>query len=92
MVVSPTNAVNKDGRADEEGVSLFIPTTPNPTSGVFILVPQSDIIRLNIPVTDALTFIMSAGAVPPGEQGDTAPTLLDKLEAWLKQSDESQAE
>lgn len=68
----------------EECVSLFISTTPNPTSGVFILVPKSEIMPLNMPVADALTFIMSAGAVAPGEKGDNIPTLLDKLEAWLK--------
>lgn len=70
-------------------VSLFIATTPNPTSGVFIMAPRSELIPLNIPVTDALTFIMSAGAVAPGAQGDTRPTLLDKLELWLKHGDAS---
>jgi uncharacterized membrane protein len=79
-------------REDNDCVSLFIATTPNPTSGIFILVPKSDIMPLNIPVTDALTFIMSAGAVPPGESGDHAPTLLDKLEAWLKHGEESTPE
>ncbi len=78
--------------ADEECVSLFIATTPNPTSGIFILVPKSEIMPLNIPVSDALTFIMSAGAVPPGETGDQEPTLLDKLEAWLKHGEESTTE
>ena len=71
----------------EEAVSLFIPTTPNPTSGVLILAPRSETVPLTIPVAEALTFVMSAGAVAPGEQGDTRPTLLDKLETWLKRED-----
>ena len=77
------------GREEEPCVSLFISTTPNPTSGVFILVPRSEVIPLDIPVSDALTFITSAGAVAPGQEGDQSPTLLDKLEVWLKQGDTS---
>lgn len=82
-------ARNINGReGGEECVSLFIATTPNPTSGVLILLPRSKTTPLDIPVADALTFIMSAGAVSPDEKGTAAPTLLDKLEAWLRQSDE----
>ena len=77
------------GRDDRSCVSLFIPTTPNPTSGVLILVPRAEVVPLNIPVTDALTFVMSAGAVAPGEQGQAHPLLLDRLEAWLKHDAES---
>jgi uncharacterized membrane protein len=69
----------------ERCVSLFISTTPNPTSGVFILVPESEITPLDMPVTDALTFIMSAGAVATsGDPNQVKPTLLDKLESWLR--------
>ncbi|MBL7075908.1 MAG: DUF502 domain-containing protein [Kiritimatiellae bacterium] len=76
------------GRDRSECVSIFIPTTPNPTSGVLILLPRSETIAIDMDVGEALTFIMSAGAVSPGEGGSAAPTLLDKLEAWLRQSDE----
>lgn len=77
----------------EPCVSLFIPTTPNPTSGVFILAPKSEVIPLNIPITDALTFIMSAGAVAPGETDALpSPSLLDRLEMWLKHNGEQSAE
>lgn len=75
--------------ANNECVSLFISTTPNPTSGVFILAARSEIIPLKMPVAHALTFIMSAGAVAPGEHGEIAPTLLDKLEAWLAHRNDS---
>ncbi|MBN2301644.1 MAG: DUF502 domain-containing protein [Lentisphaerae bacterium] len=76
----------------EEAISLFIPTTPNPTSGLLILVPRSDVIPLSMPVTDALTFVMSAGAVAPGEEGDLRPTLLDKLEMWFKHENDNPEE
>jgi uncharacterized membrane protein len=84
-------AVNLTEEGDtSECVSVFIPTTPNPTSGVLILLPRSATTAIDMDVGEALTFIMSAGAVSPGEDGAAAPTLLDKLEAWLRQSDEPQ--
>ncbi len=73
-------------------VSLFIPTTPNPTSGLLILARRSDLIPLHMHVSDALTFIMSGGAVAPGKEGDTSPTLLDKLESWIRLKNRSQEE
>jgi uncharacterized membrane protein len=76
------------GQDNSECVSIFIPTTPNPTSGVLILLPRSETMAIDMDVGEALTFIMSAGAVSPGEKGAPVPTLLDKLEAWLRQSDE----
>ena len=91
--VAPPSIVRQLNRDQaEECVSLFIATTPNPTSGVFILAPRSEVLPLNVPVSDALTFIMSAGAVEPGTQGETAPTLLDKLEDWLRHGDGQGAE
>lgn len=74
------------GHGEDECVSLFIPTTPNPTSGLLILLPRSEVTPLTMPVADALTFVMSAGAVSPGEEGGgtARPSLLDKLESWLK--------
>lgn len=91
--VPPALARNIVGeKTDESCLSLFIPTTPNPTSGILILVPKSEVIPLKIPVADAITFVMSAGAVGPGGQGDVRPTLLDKLETWLKHGDDSTSE
>ncbi len=76
-----------------ECVTVFIPTTPNPTSGILILVPRSDVYPLAIPVQDALTYVMSAGAVAPGESTDhQRPTLLDKLEEWLTHGDGTSGE
>ena len=76
------NIINKN--EDSEVVSIFVPTTPNPTSGIFIMSPRSDLTTLSIDVTDAMKFIVSAGAVHPGEEpSDDRPALIDKLEAWL---------
>ena len=65
-------------------VALFVPTTPNPTSGMLIFAPRADLLPLPISVADAMKLIVSAGAVYPGEgEPDDRPTLLDKLEQWI---------
>ena len=64
---------------------MFIPTTPNPTSGLMIYVPRAELTTLSIDVADATKLIISSGAVHPGGDvgGADSPTLLDKLESWL---------
>lgn len=68
-----------------EMLAIFIPTTPNPTSGVFILARRAEIIPLSIPVSDAVSMIMSAGAVMPGGAPRENASLLDKLDALLRE-------
>ena len=46
-------------------VSVYVPTTPNPTSGFFLLMARSEVIELDIGVDEALTYIISMGAVAP---------------------------
>jgi uncharacterized membrane protein len=46
-------------------VSVYIPTTPNPTSGYFVIVARKDVIELNMTVDQALKYIISMGVVPP---------------------------
>ncbi len=60
----------KTGR---EVVNVFIPTTPNPTSGFFIMVPSDDVIELDMSVDDGLKMIISAGVVVPEWSPDTLP-------------------
>jgi uncharacterized membrane protein len=52
-------------------VSLYVPTTPNPTSGFFLMVPRADVIALRMSVDEALKYIISMGVVSP-----EAPALL----------------
>jgi uncharacterized membrane protein len=59
----------------EEYVSVFLPCTPNPTTGFFFYVPRSAVIELNIPVEDAAKLIMSAGLIQPGGNGDSNKKL-----------------
>lgn len=52
--------------ADERHlINVFIPTTPNPTSGMLIIVPQEDIINLSMTVEEGIKLIMSGGILAP---------------------------
>ncbi|WP_151635551.1 DUF502 domain-containing protein [Noviherbaspirillum aerium] len=46
-------------------ISVYVPTTPNPTSGFFLMMPRSDAIELDMTVDEALKYIVSMGVVSP---------------------------
>jgi len=50
---------------DEKLVCVFVPTTPNPTSGFLMLVPDAKVTRLKMSVADGLKYIISLGAIAP---------------------------
>ncbi len=50
---------------DADFVSVYVPTTPNPTSGFFLMLPRHDVIELNMSVDEALTYVISMGSVAP---------------------------
>lgn len=52
-------------KTKERVVCIFVPTTPNPTSGWLVLVPEKDVTRLQMSVADAIKFIISLGSVSP---------------------------
>ncbi|HRD70046.1 MAG TPA: DUF502 domain-containing protein [Legionella sp.] len=60
-----TGAVSDEisAHTSEEMVSLFIPTTPNPTSGFLIMLPKKDAIELDMSIDEALKFILSLGVM-----------------------------
>lgn len=47
----------------EDKIMLFVPTTPNPTSGYLIIVPEKDVVELNMPVDEALKWVISMGTL-----------------------------
>jgi uncharacterized membrane protein len=49
-------------------VSVYVPTTPNPTSGYFIIFPETDVIYLDMSVEEAFTLIISCGIVNPPDR------------------------
>jgi uncharacterized membrane protein len=59
---SQTGILQQTGR---NLVSVFIPTTPNPTSGFLILMPEHKVTKLDMSVADGLKYIVSLGAIVP---------------------------
>ena len=55
-----------------EYVSVYVPTTPNPTSGFFLMMPASDVVELDMSVDAALKYIISMGVVPPDDKSATS--------------------
>jgi len=48
-----------------EFVSIYVPTTPNPTGGYFLMMPKADVVELDMTVDQALKYIISMGTVTP---------------------------
>jgi uncharacterized membrane protein len=67
---SPSANIAASLPGEEEHISVFLPCSPNPTTGFFFYVPKSKIIEVEMSTEDAATLIMSAGVVQPGANGD----------------------
>jgi uncharacterized membrane protein len=61
-----------------EYLSLYVPTTPNPTGGYFVMVKKTDCIELAMSVDEALTYVISMGVIVPGGPKNPHLTLVDK--------------
>ena len=60
-----------------DSVGIFVPTTPNPTGGYFVIVPRADVIELEMSVDEAVKYIISMGVVAPAVNGrKTDPRLV----------------
>ena len=60
-------------------LSVYVPTTPNPTSGFFLMVPRADAIVLQMSVDEALKYVISMGVVAPPTRRDSRPVPLPNL-------------
>ena len=60
-------------------INIFVPTTPNPTSGFLLMVSEKDVVHLDLPVEDGLKLILSAGVILP-------QTSAEKLEKIAKKN------
>jgi uncharacterized membrane protein len=74
MTGTPANAVAR--YLDGEHISVYVPTTPNPTGGYFVMVPRASARELDMSVDDALKYIISMGVVAP--RAPMAPRRLDE--------------
>lgn len=62
-----------------EFVSVYVPTTPNPTSGFFLMMPRAEVVELDMTVDDALKYIISMGVVAPPVPAATATATANTL-------------
>ncbi len=58
-------------------VSIYVPTTPNPTSGFFLMMPRADVVELDMSVDAALKYIISMGVAPPEIPRSRSDALAD---------------
>jgi uncharacterized membrane protein len=65
----------------EHIVNVFVPTTPNPTSGFLLMLPEDDITRLEMSITDGMKLIISGGAVVPNAESGEAVIISNPAEA-----------
>ena len=65
FMTSKVNGEIKHKTTNEPAICVFVPTTPNPTSGYFAVVPEKDVIYLDMKVEDAFKVIMTGGMVIP---------------------------
>ena len=57
-------------RSEEELVNVFLPTTPNPTSGFLLFVPRRDLVHLDMTIEEGIKLVISGGIVAPPNQLD----------------------
>ena len=67
-----TEAGEAQLKTGEDVVNVYVPTTPNPTSGFFLMVPKQDVIELDMSVDEGLKMIISMGVVVPGQESNNA--------------------
>jgi len=68
FMTSKVNGEIKYKTTNEPAICVFVPTTPNPTSGYFAVVPEKDVIYLDMKVEDAFKVIMTGGMVIPNNE------------------------
>ena len=68
--------IDKRIPVDEDIISVFLPTTPNPTSGFLLFVPRHSVIALDMTVEDAAKLVISAGLVYPNSKNPAQPPDL----------------
>ena len=54
-------------KTEQNMMSIYVPTTPNPTSGFLIFVPKNDVIKLDMSVEEGIKYVLSCGIVTPDE-------------------------
>ena len=74
-----TNLGEIQSRTGEDVVCVFVPTTPNPTSGVMIIVPRKDVVRLDMEIEEAVKMVVSLGVVVPEWPGEGLAEVAERI-------------
>ena len=72
-----TEVGEAQARTGEEVINVYVPTTPNPTSGFFLMVPRRDVLELDMSVDEGLKMIISMGVVVPKWRGQAPASAGD---------------
>lgn len=84
FITSQTKGAIRE-QAGKDLWSVFLPTTPNPTSGFLLFVPKEDTIILDIPIDQAAKLIISAGVIDEKQSTNRSTTIsFPKLKSWYK--------
>jgi uncharacterized membrane protein len=73
FVTGPTRG-EIQGRSEDELVNVFLPTTPNPTSGFLLFVPKRDLVHLDMTIEEGIKMVISGGIVAPENALDALAT------------------
>ncbi|WP_372890841.1 DUF502 domain-containing protein [Rhodosalinus sp.] len=68
--------VAEKAQTGSELLSVFVPTTPNPTSGFLLFFPREDVIELDMSIEEAAKLVISAGLVHPNPRNPAAPPVV----------------
>ena len=75
-----TEVGEAQAKTGEEVINVYVPTTPNPTSGFFLMVPRRDVVELEMSVDEGLKMIISMGVVVPRWDKESPPSAADVAE------------
>jgi uncharacterized membrane protein len=84
FITGETRGPISDSLGGVELLNCFVPTTPNPTSGFYLVLPANAVIEVDLDVEDAFKVIMSAGMVMPGAPDALLPGAESEADASTK--------
>jgi uncharacterized membrane protein len=74
-----TGAMTATASSTPKMLSVFVPTTPNPTSGWYAIVPETDVVNLSVSIEDAFKVLLSGGIVGPNLASAVPPERIADL-------------
>ena len=89
FISTPARGEVQAKASEDDLVGVFVPTTPNPTSGFLLFFPQKDVIELDMSVEDAAKLVISAGLVYPNRKDPSVPPQNDVSTPRLREPEES---